>query len=169
MAGEVSLLCSIIRYVLGVVLSGWLYVGQDVMVVGEPSLMGGEFGDEDERLITRLENSQYDTTVVDDQSSQLQPTSAVSNAPQPGGPTSQPPANNPPQPPSQSNQSGGPNSGTPASGPPSSHHPPSGGGPQGGPFTSSPHHMGAAPGWPDPSRGPSQGPNDPDKKSPAMN
>lgn len=26
---------------------------QDVMVVGEPSLMGGEFGDEDERLITR--------------------------------------------------------------------------------------------------------------------
>ncbi|XP_043266992.1 transcription activator BRG1 isoform X2 [Venturia canescens] len=33
---------------------------QDVMVVGEPSLMGGEFGDEDERLITRLENSQYD-------------------------------------------------------------------------------------------------------------
>lgn len=26
------------------------------MVVGEPSLMGGEFGDEDERLITRLGN-----------------------------------------------------------------------------------------------------------------
>ncbi|XP_044012841.1 LIM domain-binding protein 2 isoform X2 [Aphidius gifuensis] len=35
---------------------------QDVMVVGEPSLMGGEFGDEDERLITRLENAQYDAT-----------------------------------------------------------------------------------------------------------
>ncbi|CAD7088290.1 unnamed protein product [Hermetia illucens] len=34
----------------------------DVMVVGEPSLMGGEFGDEDERLITRLENTQYDAT-----------------------------------------------------------------------------------------------------------
>ena len=33
---------------------------QDVMVVGEPTLMGGELGDEDERLITRLENSQYD-------------------------------------------------------------------------------------------------------------
>jgi LIM domain-binding protein 2 len=33
---------------------------KDVMVVGEPSLMGGEFGDEDERLITRLENTQYD-------------------------------------------------------------------------------------------------------------
>lgn len=30
------------------------------MVVGEPALMGGEFGDEDERLITRLENGQYD-------------------------------------------------------------------------------------------------------------
>lgn len=33
---------------------------QDVMVVGEPSLMGGEFGEEDERMITRLENTQYD-------------------------------------------------------------------------------------------------------------
>ena len=33
---------------------------QDVMVVGEPSLMGGDFGEEDERLISRLENSQYD-------------------------------------------------------------------------------------------------------------
>ncbi|XP_046279641.1 LIM domain-binding protein 2 isoform X4 [Marmota monax] len=33
---------------------------QDVMVVGEPTLMGGEFGDEDERLITRLENTQFD-------------------------------------------------------------------------------------------------------------
>ena len=30
------------------------------MVVGEPTLMGGEFGDEDERLITRLENNQYE-------------------------------------------------------------------------------------------------------------
>ena len=30
------------------------------MVVGEPSLMGGEFGEEDERLISRLENSQFD-------------------------------------------------------------------------------------------------------------
>ena len=32
----------------------------DVMVVGEPTLMGGEFGDEDERLITRLENNQFE-------------------------------------------------------------------------------------------------------------
>lgn len=30
------------------------------MIVGEPTLMGGDFGDEDERLITRLENTQYD-------------------------------------------------------------------------------------------------------------
>lgn len=30
------------------------------MIVGEPSLMGGDFGEEDERLITRLENAQYD-------------------------------------------------------------------------------------------------------------
>lgn len=29
------------------------------MVVGEPSLMGGEFGDEDERLITRLGTDLY--------------------------------------------------------------------------------------------------------------
>lgn len=34
------------------------------MVVGEPSLMGGEFGDEDERLITRLENHQYDPSAA---------------------------------------------------------------------------------------------------------
>uniref|UniRef100_V9IM87 LIM domain-binding protein 2 n=1 Tax=Apis cerana TaxID=7461 RepID=V9IM87_APICE len=32
------------------------------MVVGEPSLMGGDFGEEDERVITRLENTQYDAT-----------------------------------------------------------------------------------------------------------
>lgn len=36
----------------------------DVMVVGEPTLMGGDFGDEDERLITRLENTQYDATAA---------------------------------------------------------------------------------------------------------
>ncbi|XP_071506556.1 LOW QUALITY PROTEIN: LIM domain-binding protein 2-like [Diadema antillarum] len=41
----------------------WIHdsISEDVMVVGEPSLMGGEFGDEDERLITRLENTQCDT------------------------------------------------------------------------------------------------------------
>eukprot|EP00795_Rhopilema_esculentum_P012544 gene12544-3239_t len=31
----------------------------DVMLVGEPTLMGEEFGAEDERIITRLENTQY--------------------------------------------------------------------------------------------------------------
>ena len=30
------------------------------MIVGKPSLMGGEIDDEDERYITRLENTQYD-------------------------------------------------------------------------------------------------------------
>lgn len=34
----------------------------DVMLVGEPTLMGGEFGAEDERIITRLENTQYVTS-----------------------------------------------------------------------------------------------------------
>lgn len=38
---------------------------QDVMVVGEPTLMGGEFGEEDERLITRLENTQYDSNAIE--------------------------------------------------------------------------------------------------------
>lgn len=37
--------------------------GGDVMTVGEPSLMGGDFGEEDERLITRLENNQFDTNI----------------------------------------------------------------------------------------------------------
>ena len=31
------------------------------MVVGEPTLMGGELGQEDERKIVRLQNSTYDT------------------------------------------------------------------------------------------------------------
>lgn len=30
------------------------------MIVGEPSLMGGEMDDEDERFISRIENTQYD-------------------------------------------------------------------------------------------------------------
>lgn len=33
---------------------------QDVMVVGEPSIMGGDFADDNERIKTQLENSQYD-------------------------------------------------------------------------------------------------------------
>ena len=31
-----------------------------MMIVGEPSLMGGEMDDEDERYISRIENAQYD-------------------------------------------------------------------------------------------------------------
>lgn len=36
---------------------------QDVMVVGEPSMMGGDFGDGNERMITRLENTQCESTI----------------------------------------------------------------------------------------------------------
>jgi hypothetical protein len=43
----------------------------DVMIVGEPSLMGGEMDDEDERYITRLENTQYDPSVGSLQHSSL--------------------------------------------------------------------------------------------------
>lgn len=45
--------------------SAMVYISQDVMVVGDPSLMGGAF-EEDERLITRLENVQFDPSFVDD-------------------------------------------------------------------------------------------------------
>jgi LIM domain-binding protein 1 len=51
------------------------------MVVGEPSLMGGEFGDEDERLITRLENTQYDAS----NSLEHDPHSGFSDSPLGGG------------------------------------------------------------------------------------
>jgi hypothetical protein len=37
------------------------------MIVGEPSLMGGEMDDEDERYITRLENTQYDPSATSSQ------------------------------------------------------------------------------------------------------
>lgn len=64
---------------------------QDVMVVGEPSLMGGEFGDEDERLITRLENSQYDAAAALD-------TEPFADSPLPGPGTNSwpPPESRPP-------------------------------------------------------------------------
>ena len=52
------------------IMFGDLHHSQDVMVVGEPTLMGGEFGDEDERLITRLENTQFDAANgIDDEDS----------------------------------------------------------------------------------------------------
>jgi len=53
---------------------------QDVMVVGEPTLMGGEFGDKDERLIARLENTQYDPT--DQQDSGLLVTGSSAGGPE---------------------------------------------------------------------------------------
>uniref|UniRef100_A0A915AH03 LIM interaction domain-containing protein n=2 Tax=Parascaris univalens TaxID=6257 RepID=A0A915AH03_PARUN len=37
---------------------------QDVMVVGEPSMMGGEYGEEDERTISRVENTQFDPNAI---------------------------------------------------------------------------------------------------------
>ena len=36
------------------------FSSSDVLLVGEPTLMGTEFGDEDERTIQRLENNQFD-------------------------------------------------------------------------------------------------------------
>lgn len=34
------------------------------MVVGEPSMMGGDYGEEDERTISRVENAQYDPNAL---------------------------------------------------------------------------------------------------------
>jgi len=93
---------------------------QDVMVVGEPSLMGGEFGDEDERLITRLENNQYDPSA-----------SAAANGVEDGDEFGSlgsggggAPGNGPP--PSWSTGPNGPNVlGAPGGGPPGSGPPPS--------------------------------------------
>ncbi|GFQ67809.1 LIM domain-binding protein 2 [Trichonephila clavata] len=87
---------------------------QDVMVVGEPSLMGGEFGDEDERLITRLENTQYDASAAAanglDDGDEFSG-NPVGQGPNPGG--GPPPSSWSGQPPSQPperNQTGGPGS-----------------------------------------------------------
>ncbi|XP_046576590.1 LIM domain-binding protein 2-like isoform X4 [Haliotis rubra] len=49
----------------------------DVMVVGEPTLMGGEFGDEDERLITRLENTQYEPNAGEEEQDKFQNSPAL--------------------------------------------------------------------------------------------
>jgi len=62
---------------------------QDVMVVGEPSLMGGEFGEEDERLISRLENAQYDPAAQAAQAATQGPPPPPSILP--GGPSGPPP------------------------------------------------------------------------------
>jgi len=96
---------------------------QDVMVVGEPSLMGGEFGEEDERLISRLENSQYDPAAQAAQAAaQGPPPPGGPPLPpgHPGGPLGGPPG--PPGPPPLMNDGpggfGGPGGWPPPSGPP---------------------------------------------------
>ncbi len=61
---------------------------QDAMIVGEPSLMGGDFGEEDERLITRLENSQYDPSLCHSMDNFGGPGGGVMPG---GGPGNQPP------------------------------------------------------------------------------
>ncbi|ESO82614.1 hypothetical protein LOTGIDRAFT_184392 [Lottia gigantea] len=53
----------------------------DVMMVGEPTLMGGEFGDEDERLITRLENNQYESNGNDEEQDKFQHSPALQHSP----------------------------------------------------------------------------------------
>lgn len=52
---------------------------QDVLVVGEPSMLGADFGDENERRITRLENNQYDSSIDQGQSQQSNITTSDSN------------------------------------------------------------------------------------------
>ncbi|XP_078668105.1 LIM domain-binding protein 2-like isoform X2 [Branchiostoma floridae x Branchiostoma belcheri] len=65
-----------------------LPLDEDVMVVGEPSLMGGEFGDEDERLITRLENTQFDAANGIDGDDEFGGSPAVNNSSWGNPPTS---------------------------------------------------------------------------------
>ena len=68
------------------------------MVVGEPSLMGGEFGEEDERMISRLENAQYDPAAAAAQAQGsmvggpgMDPDYVGGPSGWPGGPPQQPP------------------------------------------------------------------------------
>lgn len=51
------------------------------MVVGEPTLMGGEFGDEDERLITRLENSQFEPNNTEEDNKDFQNSPSLQQSP----------------------------------------------------------------------------------------
>ncbi|RXM28540.1 LIM domain-binding protein 2 [Acipenser ruthenus] len=75
--------------------SNFSLASQDVMVVGEPTLMGGEFGDEDERLITRLENTQYDAANgIDDEEDFSNSPALGNNSPW----NSKPPNNQDPKP-----------------------------------------------------------------------
>ncbi|CAJ0934063.1 unnamed protein product, partial [Mesorhabditis belari] len=52
----------------------------EVMVVGEPSMMGGDYGEEDERTISRVENTQYDPNALQMQQQSL----AAQGGPPPG-------------------------------------------------------------------------------------
>ena len=65
------------------------------MVVGEPSLMGGEFGEEDERMISRLENAQYDPAAAAAQAQgsigPMDPDYVGGPSGWPGGPSGPPP------------------------------------------------------------------------------
>lgn len=51
------------------------------MVVGEPTLMGGEFGDEDERLISRLENAQFEPNSAEEDAEKFQNSPALQHSP----------------------------------------------------------------------------------------
>lgn len=63
------------------------------MVVGEPTLMGGEFGDEDERLITRLENTQYEPNGTEEEQESKFQTSPAALQQSPWGQDKKPPPN----------------------------------------------------------------------------
>lgn len=59
-------------------------------MVGEPTLMGGEFGDEDVRLITRLENTQFDgANGLEDEDSFTSSPALEAHSPWNKGPSSQ--------------------------------------------------------------------------------
>ena len=66
------------------------------MVVGEPSLMGGEFGEEDERLISRLENAQYDPAAAAAQAAATQSANPAGTLGPQGGLGGQPMGNSGP-------------------------------------------------------------------------
>ncbi|KIH63881.1 hypothetical protein ANCDUO_05815 [Ancylostoma duodenale] len=51
--------------------------GNDVMVVGEPSMMGGDYGEEDERTISRVENAQYDPNALQLQMQSMGPSGHI--------------------------------------------------------------------------------------------
>ena len=96
------------------------------MVVGEPTLMGGEFGDEDERLITRLENQQFEpNSNEEDRPPDAQNMPGVGppgSGPNPGNAPAQPHAGGPPGPAGGMNSNQGPQSGG-LQGSPSLHSP----------------------------------------------